>query len=209
MKRMHMAIVVGSMLGLVAMLVLSVLAGDSYAYNTELASLLLLAIPAWCLVRETVVLPWPILLGIGLSLFLHSLGLVTGWYHTTGWWDGLTHFVSGITVAALAAVVLIVVIVSSKKIRVPVSWVPFLILTAVLTMEATWEILEFSIDAITGTVMQHGLADTMEDIMANTASGIIAGLGFALYISRASLRELVDGMRVGRVVAWARRRFPD
>lgn len=191
------------------MLVLSVADGYRYAYSTQLISLLLLTVPAWLVRRDVVVLPWPILAGIGLSLGLHSLGLVTDWYHTTGWWDALTHFVSGITVASLAAVVLIVVIVSSKKIKVPTGWIPFLIFIAVLTMEGFWEILEFAVDVGVGTAMQHGLSDTMEDIVANVLSGMVAGLGFALYISKASLGELVEGMRVERLVAWTRRRFPE
>ncbi|KQM12218.1 hypothetical protein AOA80_03515 [Methanomassiliicoccales archaeon RumEn M1] len=209
MRTIGMSIIAASAVALAIMMVLSILSGDSYSYSTQLFSILLLAIPAWCLKHNVMVLPWPILLGIGLSLFLHSLGLVTGWYHTTNWWDSITHFVSGITVASLAAIVLIMVIVHSETTRVPVSWTPFLILVSVLAMEGVWEILEFAMDSIVGTGMQHGLEDTMKDIVANTVSGIVAGLGFAYYVSKGSLRELVDGLRVEGLVEWSRRTFPD
>ncbi len=209
MRLNRMSLLVASAVALAIMFAISMMSGDSYAYNTELFSILLLAIPAWCIARGVIVLPWPILLGIGLSLVLHSLGLVTDLYNNTDWWDNITHFISGITVASLAAVVLIVVIVSSKKIRVPTPWIPFLIFVSVLAMEGVWEMLEFTMDMIIGTSMQHGLSDTMGDIVANSLSGVVAGLGFAYYISRASLRELVDDLRVERIVEWSRRTFPD
>ncbi len=204
-----MSIIAASAIALVVLLVLSILSGDRYSYSTQLFSILLLAIPAWCLKQNVMVLPWPILLGIGLSLFLHSLGLVTNMYNTTNWWDSITHFVSGITVASLAAIALIMVIMFSEKTKVPTSWIPFLILVSVLAMEGVWEILEFTLDQIIGTAMQHGLEDTMKDIVANTVSGIVAGLGFAFYISRASLHQLVDGLRVEGIVEWSRRTFSD
>lgn len=209
MRNIRMSIIVASAIALAAMLVLSILSGDSYSYSTQLFSILLLAIPAWCLRRDVMVLPWPILTGIGLALFLHSMGLVTNLYNTTNWWDSITHFVSGITVASLAAIALIMVIVFSEKTRVPVTWVPFLIFVSVLSMEGVWEILEFSLDHVIGTGMQHGLEDTMKDIVANSLSGIVAGLGFAYYMSRASLHQLVDGLKVEGLVEWARRTFSD
>ena len=204
-----MSIIAASAIALVVLLVLSILSGDRYSYSTQLFSILLLAIPAWCLKQNVMVLPWPILLGIGLSLFLHSLGLVTNMYNTTNWWDSITHFISGITVASLAAIALIMVMMFSEKTKVPTSWIPFLILVSVLAMEGVWEILEFTLDQIIGTAMQHGLEDTMKDIVANTVSGIVAGLGFAFYISRASLHQLVDGLRVEGIVEWSRRTFSD
>ena len=206
-----MVIILASAAALAVMLVLGAMSGDSYVYSTLLFSILLLAIPAWCLKANMVVLPWPIYAGIGLSLGLHGLGLVTYLYNTTNWWDSITHFVSGVTVASLAAVVLLVVIVHSEETRVPMTWIPFLIFVSVLAMEGVWEILEFIVDMLMGTGMQHGLEDTMKDIVANTASGIIAGLGFAYYISRsrASLRDMVDALKVDRLVAWSQRTFSD
>ena len=209
MRKIGMSIIAASAIALAVLLVLSILSGDRYSYSTQLFSILLLAIPAWCLKQNVMVLPWPILLGIGLSLFLHSLGLVTNMYNTTNWWDSITHFVSGITVASLAAIALIMVMMFSEKTKVPTSWIPFLILVSVLAMEGVWEILEFTLDQIIGTAMQHGLEDTMKDIVANTVSGIVAGLGFAFDISRASLHQLVDGLRVEGIVEWSRRTFSD
>ena len=58
---------------LAIMLVLSVLAGNSYGYITALLSLILIGIPALCIRKEFIVLPWPIL-PIGLSLCLHNVG---------------------------------------------------------------------------------------------------------------------------------------
>lgn len=209
MRLTKMSILTASAITIAIMFLISVAAGDRYACSTALLSILLLAIPAGCIVRNVIVLPWPVLVGIGLSLVLHNLGLVTNWYNTTTWWDSITHFLSGITVASLAAVVLIVAIVSSEKIRVPTVWIPFLIFASVLAMEGVWEILEYSLDVIIGTMMQHGLDDTMKDIVANTVSGVVAGLGFAYYISKASLQDLVDNLKVERIVEWSRRNLSD
>ena len=193
---------------LAIMFVLSVLAGNSYGYITALLSLILIGIPALCIRKVFIVLPWPILLAIGLSLCLHNVGLVADLYMTTSW-DILTHFISGITVASIVSMMLIMVIVSSKKTKVPMAWIPSLILVSVLALEGTWEILEFTIDTIMGTGMQHGLSDTMKDIVVNTLSGIVAGLGFTYYMSKASLQELVENMKVERLVEWSRRTFSD
>jgi len=49
------------------MLIISISTGISYHYSTVFVSLLLLAIPAWCIRKDMMILPWPIILGIGLS----------------------------------------------------------------------------------------------------------------------------------------------
>ncbi|NLI73847.1 MAG: hypothetical protein GX369_03625 [Euryarchaeota archaeon] len=208
MRRRGMLVLLVSAIVLGVMFVLSVFKGDSYAYSTLLVSILLLIIPASCIKNNVIVLPWPILVSIGLSLSLHGLGVLTSLYQTS-WWDIITHFVSGVTVASLAAILLIVTIVSSDKIMVPVSWIPFLLFVTVLAMEGIWEIMEFTFDNIIGTGMQHGLNDTMKDIAVNALSGIVAGVGFAYYISKASLDDLVESLRVERVVEWARNKFDD
>ena len=209
MRKAQNTIIAASAIAIGAMLVASIIEGYRYSYATSIACLLLLMIPAICMAKDVVLLPWPVVLCIGVALSLHCLGVLMDWYTLIHWWDKLTHLVSGIAVASLAALALIVFIVSSSKTIVPLAWVPFLIIISVLTMEGIWEIFEFSLDTIIGTYTQHSLADTMGDITTNTISGVIAGLGVAYYMSKASLDCLVESMRVDRIVNCVRHQFID
>jgi uncharacterized membrane protein YjdF len=126
-------------------------------------------------------------------------------YHTSFWWDKLTHLVSGIAVASLVATVIIIVLQNAARLRIPARWVPFFILIAVMAMEAFWEIFEFTLDHTVGGNMQYPPPDTVNDIIYNFVSGIIAGLGAAYYISNASLGTFVANLKVDRSVARIRK----
>lgn len=205
MKRTPFLITGAFSLILLGMLYISLNEADSYAYSTELVSLFLLWIPPFLSWRGVVELPWPIILLIGVSLFLHSLGLVTLWYYSTFWWDKLTHFVTGMVVAALITMALLIIMQHSRTITVPSKWMVFFVFVAVVAFEVFWEIFEFTMDSTVGTNMQHSLEDTANDILTNFITGLIAGVAVAYYLSRCTLDDFVEGLKVERAVAWFRR----
>jgi hypothetical protein len=209
MRRAPFLITAAFSLILLGMLYTSLTEGDSYAYSTELISLLVLWIPAFLSWRRVVDLPWPIILMLGVTLFLHSLGLVTLWYYSTFWWDKLTHFTTGIVVAALVTVGLLIIMKHSKTIRVPPKWMVFFVFIAVVAFEVFWEIFEFTMDSTVGTNMQHSLQDTANDILTNFINGLVVGVAAAYYLSRHTLENFVDGLNVGRAVAWFRKNLTD
>lgn len=181
------------------MLVICLLDKGGYEYWSVFFCMLLMTVPALLRHFQGVNLPWPVVLVAGTALFLHAWGLTSG-YYGLHWWDKLTHLTSGIAVASLVALVLLVMVHHTDTIRIPPRWFPFLLLVSVLAFEGSWEMLEYSVDIFRGTDMQHGIEDTVNDILTNAVSGIVAGIGAAYFIGRSSIHQIVEGMNVGNAV---------
>jgi hypothetical protein len=187
------------------MLNISLTEGDSYAYSTELISLMIIWIPPFLSRRGVIDLPWPIIFLIAFSLFLNALGLLTLWYYSTAWWDKLTHLVSGTMVATFVTMALLVIKENSKTIRIPPKWMVFFIFISVVAFEVIWEMFEFTMDSTVGTNMQHSLQDTANDILSNFINGLLVGVVMAYYLKGHTLKDFVKGLHVERTVAWFRR----
>ncbi|MCE5296196.1 MAG: hypothetical protein LLG16_03720 [Euryarchaeota archaeon] len=192
---------------LIGLLIFSLIQGDVYGAATELVCLLLLWVPTILATKDYIQMPWPIVLGIALALFLHSMGLVTDWYNTTFVWDKITHLVSGVILGSLVAIELLFLDRRTESIEIPTIWFVFLITIMILTMEAAWEIVEFTFDHALGTNMQHSLVDTVNDVLTNAISGIVAGLGVVYYLSRSSAEEFLSNLRAEKMIQWFAVRF--
>lgn len=177
------------------MLVFCIFNKGSYEYWSVFFGMILMAVPLILHRLEKVTLPWSVVLCAGVALFLHALGLTVGFYGLS-WWDKLTHLMSGVAVASLTALVLLVMVHHTDTIKIPPKWFPFLLFVSVLAFEGFWEVLEFSVDMFRGTEMQHGLQDTVNDILTNAVSGVVAGIGAAHFIGKSSIHEIVENMRV-------------
>jgi hypothetical protein len=171
----------------------------TYIASTCFWSIVILSIPLILDRHERVTLPWPVVLCAGIALILHAIGLIMEMYGMF-WWDKLTHLVSGIVVASLVSLVLLVILHYSKTIRIPSKWFPFLLIISVLAFEGVWEILEFTVDHTMGTGMQYGFGDTVNDITTNLISGILAGFGASYFIGKSSVDKIVEGMKVEKTV---------
>lgn len=183
------------------MMALSLRQGGPYILGTELISVILMGVPILLAWKEVIELPWAVVLGAGVALSIHSFGLVTKLYDTTSWFSHLAHFASGIEVASLVAIVLIIVIHQDSGLQVPVRWVPYFVLIAVLSLEGFWKIFEFTLDHSLGTTMGHGLEDLMNDNISDTVAGIFAGLGVAYLIRHRSVDKIVENLKVQKSVA--------
>ena len=182
------------------MLFASISSGDSYAYWTEIISILVLWIPAILGSLQLFVIPWPVLASAGSALSLHCAGLFMGLYYSVSWWDTLTHFFSGIVVALFVTIFMLIAISNARTISVPVKWVPFLIIISVVAFEGMWEIMEFAVDMTMGTSMQFDISDTVDDISTCAVAGVVAGVGAMLYLRRTSIPDAVRGMKADRIV---------
>ncbi len=201
-RRAELGIIAGFTVVLSTMLAYSLTQGDSYAYWTEGVCLALLWVPPLLSHRGLIELPYSVLLAIGASLSLHSLGLVTDWYLTTFWWDKVTHLVSGVAVGALVTIALLLVMDAEQAVHVPSKWIPLFVFLAVLSLEAAWEIMEFTLDSTIGTQMQHGILDTVNDIVTNSVSGVVVGVGAAVWVEHSDGEKLRKRLKAEWICRW-------
>ena len=121
--------------------------------------------------------PW-LGLWITLAIFLHTMGSA-GLYARIGWWDHLTHAMSASLVAAIGYTFARAVDLHSDQITIPNRFAFAFILITVMAFGVVWELFEFGLDlaadatGITMPLAQHGLDDTVRDMMFNTLGAII------------------------------------
>jgi len=144
--------------------------------------------------RWSITLPWEVSLLIALSLYLHIAGGVLGYYDIYyPYYDKIAHLVSGITVSVLAFVA---VLLLDRFSRLNLSrWmiVGFIIMAA-MAMEGFWEIYEWLFDTFLGTTLQHGLDDTMLDMIFVLVGAVAVALAGNRYLSEFSKEELTRKM---------------
>lgn len=121
--------------------------------------------------------PW-LGLWITTAVFLHTMGSA-GLYAQIGWWDHLTHAMSASLVAAVGYTFARAVDLHSERIHLPRKYAFVYILIFVMAFGVIWELFEFGLDILadaTGIVMplaQHGIDDTVRDMMFNTLGALI------------------------------------
>ena len=151
-------------------------------------------VPALVTRRGNITLPWEINLLVALSLYLHVAGGVRGFYEIYyPYYDKVAHLISGITVSVLAFVA---VLLLDRFSRLNLSrWmiVGFIIIFA-MAMEGFWEIYEWLFDTFLGTNLQHGLDDTMLDMIFVLIGAVAVALTGNRYLSEFSKEELTGKM---------------
>ena len=120
--------------------------------------------------------PW-LGLWITLAVFLHTMGSA-GLYAAIGWWDHLTHAMSASVVAGIGYTFARAVDLHNDEIHLPSRFAFVFILIVVMAFGVIWELFEFGLDVLadeTGIAMplaQHGLDDTVRDMMFNTLGAV-------------------------------------
>lgn len=131
--------------------------------------------------------PW-LGLWITLAVFLHTMGSA-GLYATIGWWDHLTHAMSASLVAGIGYTFARAVDLHSDQIHVPRRFAFAFILIVVMAFGVVWELFEFGLDIaanateITMPLAQHGLDDTVRDMMFNTLGAIVVATFGQVHLS--------------------------
>jgi len=140
--------------------------------------------------------PW---LGVWITtaVFLHTLG--SGWFYAQiWWWDHLTHALSASLVAGVGYTTIRAVDLHSDEIHIPARFAFVFIFVVVLGFGVVWELFEFGLDIVadeTGIDMplaQHGLDDTVNDLMYNTVGALIVAV-----FGQAHLSGVADDVRKG------------
>ena len=131
--------------------------------------------------------PW-LGLWITLAVLAHTLGSA-GLYATVGWWDHLTHALSATIVAGVGYTVTRALDVHHDDIQLPRRFAFAFILVLVMAFGVVWELFEFGLDVLaarTGVDMplaQHGLDDTVGDLLFNAAGAVVVAAFGQAYLS--------------------------
>jgi hypothetical protein len=124
--------------------------------------------------------PW-LGLWITTAVFLHTLGSA-GLYLQFTWWDSVTHALSASLVAGVGYTAARVIDLHNEEIHIPTQFVFVYLFIVVLAFGVIWELFEFALDLIsaeTGLTMplaQHGLDDTVIDMLYNSLGALLVAL---------------------------------
>jgi hypothetical protein len=126
-------------------------------------------------------------LWIALAVFLHAIGttglpgMSRGLYDTFPWWDSMTHALSASVVAAVGYATARAVDSHWEGVHLPDRFTFLFVVLFVLAFGVVWEVLEFAIGGAASTfgvqqiLIQHGIEDTMTDLVFNTVGAVIVG----------------------------------
>lgn len=166
---------------LFSLVVYGVLAGQPKAISNGAIALAITFLPALFARNYEVPLdPW-LGLWITIAVFLHTLGSA-GLYGRLFWWDNLTHAMSATVVAGAGYTVARAIDLHIDDIYVPRRFFFVYIFVVVLSFGVVWELFEFALDLIamaSGVTMplaQHGLDDTVRDLMFNSLGALLVAL---------------------------------
>ena len=142
-------------------------------------------------------------LWITAAAFLHAIGIIgipgtnVGLYNAVPFYDHITHALSASVVAAVGYSTVRAFDRHSPGVELPPRFMFVFILVAVLAFGVLWEIVEFGVDVLTSAAgvemsgfTQHGLNDTLLDILFNTLGGVIVAIWGTAYLT-----DVVDAIQ--------------
>lgn len=130
------------------------------------------------------------------AAFLHALGSA-GLYGLLDQWDSLTHALSASLVAATGYTIVRAIDLHTDEVYLPSRMMFAFILLFVLAVGVVWELAEFALDlaaqrfGFDAVLAQHGVNDTVGDLLFNLAGAVVAATLGATYLTNVS-RRLVD-----------------
>ena len=185
----------GLRLILAGIVVYGLVTGEPKAITNGSVSLLITFVPALLERNYRIPLdPW-LGLWITLAVFLHTMGSA-GLYTRIGWWDHLTHAMSASLVAGVGYTFARAVDLHSDRIHFPRKFFFVYVLVVVLSFGVIWELFEFGLDiaadatGISMPLAQHGLDDTVRDLMFNSLGALLVAAFGQAHLSGVSERVL-------------------
>ncbi|HDS63992.1 MAG TPA: hypothetical protein ENN52_07725 [Methanofollis liminatans] len=140
--------------------------------------------------RAEICMPWEVNLLIALSLYLHVAGHISDYYVVFApYYDKIAHFVSSITVSVLGFV-LVLLVDRYSGLRLTRPMIVFFIVISTMGLGALWEIYEYLFDLIFATTLQHGLDDTMTDLIFDLFGAVIIAAVGNFYLRRLTKEEM-------------------
>jgi hypothetical protein len=148
-----------------------------------------------------ITLPWEINFLIAFSMYLHVAGHISGFYDTfSPVYDKLAHLISAITIATLGFVLVFLLEQFSEQ-RCTRFMIVYFIVMFTMGLGAIWEIYEFALDTAFGLQLQHGLEDTMWDLIFDLAGALIIATVANFYlgkITKEDIKRSLFGLRYGK-----------
>jgi hypothetical protein len=133
--------------------------------------------------RFDITLPWELSLLIVLALYLHVGGSIRGWYLLLyPFYDKFAHLISSVLVAILGLISAVIMDQYVESIKMNRFFVAFFVIIFTMAMGVTWEIGEFLSDQILLTQAQHGLNDTMLDLIFDLIGGGVVSILGMIYL---------------------------
>ncbi|MEN6513856.1 hypothetical protein [Methanoculleus sp.] len=178
--------------GLILLAAVSTITAGEYFLGLSAGFAFLLTMAPSLMTRNMrLCLPWEVNLLIAVSLYLHVMGHVGGYYVTLApYYDKLTHLVSSATVALLA---FSLAALAGHRGDVRLTRPAFVVFILVSTLAAgtVWEIYEFVVDQVFGTNLQLGNTDTMWDLIMDLIGAVIVAGFAAIALGRAEEHRFV------------------
>jgi len=181
------------MQGLILMSVVhSITVGKIFLAVTTLLAFILTIVP-YLVERSTpICLPWQVNSLIAISMLIHVAGH-TGEYYIvfSPYYDKIAHLVSSLTVSTLGFIA-ILVIDRIKNLRLTTGLIVFSVVIFTMGLSALWEIYEFTFDLFFGMQLQHGLEDTMYDLIINLFGAMIVAIAAGISLWKMTKSKITD-----------------
>lgn len=177
-------------IGIAISAVVALIQGEMVWVVTGLFVLVFTFVPTILRRNYQISIPWLLELLIFLALFLHVIGGVFHLYGSIERWDTMTHFVSTFMLAVVGLTVIYLMHVYWDGLTMDVRAIMVFTLFIAAFLGVIWEVLEWSADQIFGTQEQHGLDDTMKDLVMDMVGAMIAAMLGAKWIMDGTLRAM-------------------
>jgi uncharacterized membrane protein YjdF len=160
-----------------------------------LVTLIISTLFAPILFRNKLQLEIPVEFHLTAVIFIFAsfyLGEVQDFYFRYWWWDIALHATAGLLMGILGFL-LVYVLNESKRVELHMTsgFIAFFAFIFAVAIGAIWEIFEFGMDQIFGTIMQKpmlgdpsGLTDTMWDMIVNAIGAILISITGWWYLKR-------------------------
>lgn len=191
----------GMQAAMAAVVVAGVVTGNLVWVPAAAVALVISEIPSLLRRDLHLVLPVELNLWIVLALFLHVIGGVSGFYDNLPGWDHLTHAMSASLIAALGFVAVVALDKYVDSIYLPSVFLAFFIIMFTMAMGVSWEIMEYVVDEISGSVMQYSLSDTMVDLLFDSFAGFIVAVYGVYYLRHTSRDHFVESLQLDEAKA--------
>lgn len=145
------------------------------------------------------------------AVFLHALGVIGlpgggSLYRSVPWWDHLTHGLSASVVAAVGYATARSFDLHDDDVSLPPKFMFVFILLFVLAFGVFWEVIEFTLGELARLaggppiLAQHGLEDTMLDLIFDTIGAIIVATWGTAHLTDVvgAVSDYVESRRTAR-----------
>lgn len=179
---------------LVILIIISISRQEFVHVFASCFALILSLIPAMLKRNYQITLPLTLDLLITLSLFFHFAGEILSGYSKIPHYDTFTHFISGLTVAFLAFIIIYILHVYWDGLIMDKYAMAFLVIFCTIAMGVVWEFIEWISDLLFSTSVQWGYDDTIKDLAMDTIAGVIVALTGVNMIKKGSFQEMTDDL---------------